>query len=410
LDKSEQVKSPSPDPAGLRILLIVNLNWDARLGAVRVFLELAEAWRAAGHTVEKYSLSDAFPGTRGAGALFAFRQVLFPFKAAAFLKRNAARFDVVDALIGSLHGSKQRLRFTGLLVARSVGLYRLYEKFERGLRDRQSQSQGKLLGKIFYTWIGRRSRRGSDNSVRHADLINVPNEEEAECLRSEAGADLAIVVQPYGLSAARCHALAAAASPSPQRLAAKTISFVGMWAPRKGSRDWAAIVRQVWHKIPEARFCFLGTMVDPRTVLADLGIRSSERIKCVTEYSQADLPNLLADCAAGAFPSYVEGFGIAVLEQMAAAIPTVAFDVAGPRDILGPGLSELLVAPGNVEKFVESLVCILNSDVSQYQELAHRSMQRARQFIWSDIARETAGAYRTYLAAVDSRSLQSHDK
>ena len=41
----------------LRILVIVNLPWDARLGAIRVWVELAEQWRAAGHVVEKFSLS-----------------------------------------------------------------------------------------------------------------------------------------------------------------------------------------------------------------------------------------------------------------------------------------------------------------------------------------------------------------
>ena len=48
----------------LRILVMVNLPWDSRLGAVRVYMELAEQWRASGHLVEKYSLSDAFPDAR----------------------------------------------------------------------------------------------------------------------------------------------------------------------------------------------------------------------------------------------------------------------------------------------------------------------------------------------------------
>ena len=45
----------------LRILLMVNLPWDPRLGAVRVYMELAEQWQKSGHIVAKYSLSDAFP-------------------------------------------------------------------------------------------------------------------------------------------------------------------------------------------------------------------------------------------------------------------------------------------------------------------------------------------------------------
>ena len=36
----------------LRILCIVNLPWDARLGAVRVWFELSEQWKKAGHKID----------------------------------------------------------------------------------------------------------------------------------------------------------------------------------------------------------------------------------------------------------------------------------------------------------------------------------------------------------------------
>jgi glycosyltransferase involved in cell wall biosynthesis len=187
-----------------------------------------------------------------------------------------------------------------------------------------------------------------------------------------------------------------AASPE-KRLAQRKISFLGMWAPRKGSRDWPRIVRLVWDKIPDAHFSFLGTMVDRQKILSDLGMQSPERIEVVIDYSQSDLPALLADCAVGAFPSYVEGFGIAVLEQLAAGIPTVAFDVAGPRDILGAELSGLLVPVGDAEKFAAAVVRILQSSVMEYQQWAKRSGERASCFVWSEIANDTAAIYRDRL-------------
>jgi len=205
--------------------------------------------------------------------------------------------------------------------------------------------------------------------VTHADLTNVPNEEEADCLRQEMRRDLPITVQPYGLTEEQGQALRLSASLPEKRLGQRKISFLGMWAPRKGSRDWPRIVRLVWDKIPDARFSLLGTMVDRQTILSDLGMQSSERIEVVIDYSQSDLPALLADSAVGAFPSYVEGFGIAVLEQLAAGIPTVAFDVAGPRDILGAELSGLLVPVGDAEKFATALVKILQSNGTEYRWL-----------------------------------------
>ena len=55
------MKSPAKP---LRILAIVNLPWDSRLGAARVWIELVKEWEAAGHVVEKFCLSDAFPKAR----------------------------------------------------------------------------------------------------------------------------------------------------------------------------------------------------------------------------------------------------------------------------------------------------------------------------------------------------------
>lgn len=400
MDKSELEKANASNSGGrsLRILLVVNLPWDARLGAVRVFMELEQSWRALGHTVEKFSLSDAYPGKPASAAVSALRQVLFGYKAAAFVRKNADRYDVIDSLIGSLHGSRATLGFGGLLVARSVGLYRLYERFERLAHDRWPRTRGRLAGKFFYTLMGGWLRRVADAAVKNADLINVPNEEESTCLCAEVNVVQPITMQPYGLSAERRDALQAAAATAEIRLARKKVSFVGMWAPRKGSYDWPAIVRQVWCRIPDARFCFFGTMVKSERILSDLGIDSSERVEVIAEYSQADLPALLSDCAVGAFPSYVEGFGIAVLEQLAAGLPTVVFDVAGPRDILGRDLSELLVPVGQADKFAAALVSVLERDAGEYRRLSSLSTDRAGRFTWLDIASDTATVYREHLA------------
>jgi hypothetical protein len=101
-------------PQSLRILLVVNGGWDPRMGAARVFIELAAEWTQAGHLVEKFCYTDAFPGANSLSpALTALRLLLFPFRVARFVRNNADRFDVVDALIGTLPFSKKSLRFSG---------------------------------------------------------------------------------------------------------------------------------------------------------------------------------------------------------------------------------------------------------------------------------------------------------
>jgi glycosyltransferase involved in cell wall biosynthesis len=385
----------------LQILVVIDLPWDARLGAVRVFIGLAEAWGEAGHTVSKYCLDDAYPKATSSRFFSACRQLLFPWKAAAFVRRNRGRFDVIDCLLGTLPFPKKRLGFTGLLVARSVGLYRLYQDFDRIALERwPDRPRGKLLGRIFYTFMKRRMFHASERTLQHCDLLNLPNENEVHHLRHEIGSNKPAIVQPYGLTVGRQHAFAQAAATPAVRLANKKISFIGMWSPRKGAKDWGEIIQRVRVLVPDVRFVFLGTLSEDRQVLSDLALPASDFIELIPEYQPEELPKLLSDSTVGAFPSYAEGFGLGVLEQLASGFPSVAYDAPGPRAMLKSDLPELLVPPGNVEKFAATLVRVLRCGLTEYEQLCKRSTLTASRFTWSAIAHETVKSYQVYLAQV----------
>ncbi len=382
----------------LRILAIVNSPWDERLGAPRVWMELAEQWRAGGHTFEKFSFSDAFPGGPATGVTYALRQLLFLRKARAFVRQNAQRFDVIDALVGTLPETAESLGFRGLLVARSVGLYRLYDRFDRTIAQRWPQPpRGKLAGRVIYNFTRRRLEQASEKSVQRADLVNVPNETEAVCLRHELKIAGKIMVQPYGLTSERRAQFRAAALPPATRLVQARVCFVGMWSPRKGSHDWAAIIARIRAAVPAVRFRFLGTMVAPAVIEHDLGA-AAEGIELISDYQPDDLPRLLADATVGAFPSYVEGFGLAVLEQIAAGLPVVAYDTPGPREILPHGLVPL----GDVAAFADEIIRLLRAGEETYGELSEASLRQAETFSWQEIAEATLATYRAELSAKEN--------
>src|SRR5438132_5672676 len=176
-----------------------------------------------------------------------------------------------------------------------------------------------------------------------------------------------------------------------------------MWTTRKGVRDWGEIIRRVRAIVPAARFKLLGTLTDTERVWCDLNIPLCDWIEIVPEYQPDELPKLLADSTVGAFPSYAEGFGLGLLEQLAAGIPTVSYDAPGPRFILQDGLSDLLVPIGSVEQLSAALIQILSADLSCYRKLIERCSAVASRFLWSAIKKETAGLYETHLARVRGR-------
>ena len=384
--------------APLRILAIVNLPWDARLGASRVWMELAEEWTRAGHVVEKFCLTDAFPRESRSSVISTLRTALFPRRAAAFLRENAARFDVVDCLIGTLPFAKRELRFRGLFVARSVGLFRFYDDFLLAAEKRwPEKSQGTFLGGIFHRTLELRFRANSNRALAVCDLLNLPNEDERVALAADPSIHAPAVVEPYGLNDRFRVALGDAAAPAPARLRAGKICFIGVWSYRKGSRDWPRLLETIWRAKPQTEFLFLGTMFEEATVRAELGVADARRITCLPKYPAAQLPALLADCTLALFPSYIEGFGLAVIEQLAAGLPTIAYDVPGPRQILPANLRTPI---GEPEKMAERALEILSLPLAEYEALAAECRALAGRYRWDEIAASTIEKYRAALASL----------
>lgn len=382
----------------LRILAIVNIPWDPRLGAARVWIELAEEWIKAGHRVDKFCLTDAFPVPASSRGLSALRLALFPYRAAAYVRRNPGRFDVIDCLIGTLPFSKQSLQFEGLLVARSVGLHRLYDRFDHVSRKRwPDQPKGRLFGGLFYKTRARHLRKSADKGITRCDLLNLPNENELQEIEENIRPHRPAMVQPYGLSDCQREACERAAGTAHARLAKKKICFVGMWSLRKGSRDWPKIIHSIWSQDPDAVFTFLGTMFGEDVVRRELGMERSERIHCIPTYDPFDLPGLLADSAVGLFPSYIEGFGLTVLEQLACGIPTIAYDVPGPRQILRSLRAVLLTPEGDARAMAGRALEILRMSASEYSALSVQCRAIAGGFRWERIATDTAQQYRAAL-------------
>ena len=75
-------------------------------------------------------------------------------------------------------------------------------------------------------------------------------------------------------------------------------------------------------------------------------------------------------------PAWREGFGLAIVEAMAAGVPVVSSSAGGPAEILEQGKSGLLVPPGDVQA-VENAVRILLKDPTARRQIAERAQRRA---------------------------------
>lgn len=82
------------------------------------------------------------------------------------------------------------------------------------------------------------------------------------------------------------------------------------------------------------------------------------------------------------FPTMGEGFGLVLLEAMAAGMPVIVTPNCGGPDIVTEGVDGFIVPVGNSDLIVERLLAI-QSDPDILREMSIAAVNRARDFTWS---------------------------
>jgi glycosyltransferase involved in cell wall biosynthesis len=373
----------------LRILIILHMPWTRDMGGPRVSVEMADEFVKLGHHVDKFDLHDAFP--RWNRLLPIFYMAFFHGRAIDYVRRNGHKYDIIQAEQGNLPLFKGKLNYEGLLVARSNGLAHFYEAFMAGEARRKRQEgirEGSLAGNLLRRLAARMAQvvRNAERSFDAADVIVMINQDELNYVAETLGHRDKAVLFHNGLSEARFAEFAACRTEPAQRLAGQQIAFVGSWGDRKGAQDFPRLVRGVRAARPQASFLLLGTGADQVALRAHFAPQDRDAVQVVPVYRSAELPGLLAGATVGFLPSYIEGFGLGVLESLAAGIPSLAYDVPGPREMLRHFTPPLLTPPGDVEAAAARLIALLDLPPDEYAALSARSIEVAGLFHWQDIA------------------------
>jgi glycosyltransferase involved in cell wall biosynthesis len=380
----------------LKILMVLHTPWTRELGLSRCSVELADEFRALGHQVDKFDIRDAFPRRTRLGAFF--EGALFARRAVAFVRRHGHEYDVIQAEQGNLPVSRDTLGYPGVLVCRSDGLVHFYVQWLREQKRRGArrvEPRGSLPGSAL-RWIAGRLHGGVeavDRSFEAADLIVLLNRDEHRFVAERLGHGYKAILLPNGLSEERIRALASEARSPAARLHLQHVVFVGHLSERKGLADLPELVRQVRARVPGARFSLLGAGMPTEHVIHRFAEEDRPHLRVVAWFAPEALPGLLAGATVGVLPSYLEGFPLAPLEQLAAGVPTIAYDVPGPREMLGLFSPGMLAPAGDPAAMAAQVASVLSLPEPEYARLSERSRAVAAGFRWRDIARDTLAAY-----------------
>lgn len=174
----------------------------------------------------------------------------------------------------------------------------------------------------------------------------------------------------------------------------------------KGHHDLLFMQREMLRRWPNAKLLLIGDGPLRRELAAkaaDLGLQSH----VIFAADRADVPSLLALADLFVFASCSEGFGMAVVEAMAAALPVVAYDLPALREFIENGRSGLLTPLGDTAALTQAAHQLLSD-----RSLAARMGRRGRAIVverfdvqgvaqqWSELYLNVIERYSSFRAAM----------
>ena len=163
----------------------------------------------------------------------------------------------------------------------------------------------------------------------------------------------------------------------------------------KGHEVLLAAMPEVLHRYPHTYLLLAGTgALEPR--LRAMVRAGDERMRAQVRFLgfRRDVPRLLGAAAVCVLPSDKEGFGLVLLEAMAAGIATVACDAGGPGEIVVDGETGLLVPPGQPEAMAVAIVALLDDPMRARAMGAAGARRVAAHFTMQAMAEHTVAVYR----------------
>lgn len=127
-----------------------------------------------------------------------------------------------------------------------------------------------------------------------------------------------------------------------------------------------------------------------KRLASELGV--SERLLWPGYVPQKDLVSFYNLADALVYPSFMEGFGLPILEAMACGAPVITANAASMPEVAGG--AGILVDPHKVEELADAMQRVLG-DASLRKTMRENGLKRAASFTWEKTAQKTLEVYRS---------------
>jgi glycosyltransferase involved in cell wall biosynthesis len=315
------------------------------------------------------------------------------FLRAAILNRQH-EFDVIEYDFSFLPFSRSEFSPHVLMVARSVlfGPHLRTIHFPEKLKLISSVKRGLL--KWFELSKQPTLLECCGKTMANTDLLNVTCPEDVvEAQRMGVPAER-ILQLPYGLTKEEHDELGQIPKADDK---CHRVLFLGTFDWRKGAADLLKTFQRIAEAVPDVTLRLAGTKglfqteSEVRSLFAK-GLQS--KIEVIPRFARSELPLILHGCAAGVFPSYLEGWPFSIAEQMAGGVPVVAYNAPGASMQLPVSC---LVERGDWRGMADKLIDWLKNPATRNNARLEQK-QMVIGFSWGPIISATNRLYRERLA------------
>lgn len=174
------------------------------------------------------------------------------------------------------------------------------------------------------------------------------------------------------------------------------ILYVGTVEPRKNIPGLVQAFERCAADYPQMKLVIAGKLGwDYENLLRDVNASPfKERIVLAGYVSEAEKHALLKAATLFMYVSFYEGFGLPVLEGMAAGVATVTSNISSMPEVAGDGA--LQVDPRDVGQIAATMHALL-ADPQARQALAERGLAQSRAFTWDGMTAGWLDFYRRVL-------------
>ena len=163
----------------------------------------------------------------------------------------------------------------------------------------------------------------------------------------------------------------------------KLVTTIGPFKPQKNLSDFVRAAALVAKQRPEVRFLIIGDGQGRASLEQEIKNHKLEKTVLLAGWRR-DIPAILDRTDIFCMTSLWEGLPMALLEAMAAGLPSVVNDVDGCRDVIVDGQTGFLTPPGHPEITALRLIQLIDDSA-----LSHQMGKRARESLGTEFDQAT---------------------